>query len=210
VGPRDAENGFRMAPVIVRGRLVPGMGGGICQVSTTLYNAVLLADLKVVRREHHAFPVHYVPAGRDATVAYGSIDFQFENNSDGPIALAADGRGGQVVIRVLGRPVPGRTVSLERTGVSSWAAPLQTVRDASLPSGTKRTVDKGHAGHRVTVWRVVKEGGRVVRREVVSRDHYRAFPRVMAVGTRAPRLPDSVPAAAPAAPPAPGSQPAGA
>src|SRR5262249_1142050 len=64
VGPRDEDSGFKMAPVIINGRLKPGMGGGVCQVSTTLYNAALMADLKIVRREHHAFPVHYVSPGR--------------------------------------------------------------------------------------------------------------------------------------------------
>ena len=84
--------GYREAPVIVQGMLQPGTGGGICQVSSTMYNAALLADLQIVRRSHHAFPVHYLPAGRDATVAYGSIDFKFQNDTDNTIAIAANGQ----------------------------------------------------------------------------------------------------------------------
>src|SRR5258708_514120 len=110
VGPRDEESGFKMAPVIIKGRLKPGMGGGVCQVSTTLYNAVLTADLKIVRREHHAFPVHYVPPGRDATVAYGDKDFQFENNTPNLIAIVSSGEKQEVSMRIFGKKVPAPPV----------------------------------------------------------------------------------------------------
>ncbi|MGC8666688.1 MAG: VanW family protein [Chthonomonadales bacterium] len=182
VGPRDISSGFRIAPVIIHGQLKPGMGGGVCQVSSTLYNAVALAGLQIVRREHHAFPVHYVPPGRDATVAYGAIDFRFRNNTQSAVAIAADGTRGRVVMRIFGRPNPGRRISIVRTRVESWPPPVQVVRDPSLPEGVRRVLDRGHAGHRVTVLRVVKEGGRVVRREILSVDHYRAFPRIVAIG----------------------------
>lgn len=185
VGPRGRENGFRMAPQIVRGRLVPGYGGGICQTSSTLYNAVLLGGLKVVKRSHHSFPVKYVPAGRDATVDYGSIDFQFENSTEAPIALAASASGGQCVVRIFGQKAARREVKIERTNIGSWGAGSSTIRDSSLAAGVTRTVDKGHSGHRVTVWRTFYENGQPVKREMVSRDVYRAFPRVVAVGTRA-------------------------
>src|SRR5439155_24386156 len=102
VGPRSERAGFRTAPVIIRGELVPGTGGGICQVSSTLYNAALLADLKIVRRSHHQFPVHYVPPGRDATVAYGSLDLRFANSLSEPIALDVKSSGSRVIVHVFG------------------------------------------------------------------------------------------------------------
>lgn len=206
VGPRDAENGFKLAPVIVRGRMEPGMGGGVCQVSTTVYNAGLLAGLDVVSRTHHAFPVHYVPAGRDATVVYGAIDLKMRNSTGSPIGFIADGSNGYVRMRIYGKPNPGLSVGIERSGISSWAPTVQTVSDRSLPVGKSLVRDKGRSGHRVSVWRVFREGGRVIRRELVSRDVYRAFPRVVAVGAAvAP-----APATAPTAPvqPAPGDRPA--
>ena len=212
VGPRDEEYGFRMAPVIVRGRLVPGMGGGICQVSSTLYNAVLLAGLEIVRRQHHAFPVSYLAPGRDATVVYGSIDFRFRNNTEAPIAISADSRGQRVRIRIFGKTVPGQTVRIERTNVSSWGQGVQQVRDPSLPAGKTVVLDKGHAGHRVTVWRVLMRDGQVVRRERVSDDRYRAFPKLVAVGT-GPAVPAATatagPAREPASPSAPSASAAG-
>jgi vancomycin resistance protein YoaR len=195
VGPRDSEFGFKTAPVIINGRLKPGMGGGVCQTSTTLYNAVLLADLKIVRRDHHAFPVHYVSPGRDATVAYGDKDFQFENNTKDVVAIASSGAGQKVLMRVFGKKVPGREVLIERTNLSSWGPSTETIRDSSLPAGRTKTIDKGHAGHRVTVWRVVKMNGQLVKRESLSRDYYQTFPRLIAVSTHpvAPRAPDTVP-----------------
>ena len=81
VGPRTAEAGYQMATIIEGNEFVPGLGGGVCQVSSTLYNAVHLAPLSVIERSHHSLAVTYVPAGQDATVAYPSLDFKFRNDS---------------------------------------------------------------------------------------------------------------------------------
>ena len=183
VGPRSGSAGFRIAPVISHGELVPGVGGGVCQVSSTLYNAVLLADLKIVHRSHHAFPVHYLPAGRDATVVYGAIDFQFQNNTPAPIYIAGSGAHGRLSFHIYGKRVPGREVSIELNHHTVQAAPVEIERDPSLPAGRRIVEDKGHRGHRVTVYRVVRENG-TVQRELISRDHYRTFPTVVRVGAR--------------------------
>jgi vancomycin resistance protein YoaR len=193
VGPRDAHAGFRKAPVILQGRLVPDWGGGVCQVSSTLYNAVLLADLRIVRRSHHAFPVRYISSGRDATVAYGSIDFQFANNTNSPVAIAADGSGGRVLMRIFGKPIPGRVVKIERTHISYWPGGVRHISDPSLPVGRMRVLDQGHSGHSVRVWRKVLIHGRLVKKELISSDRYTAFPKVIAVGTGAvPMKPTSL------------------
>ncbi len=184
VGPRIGSAGFKDAPVIIKGELVPGVGGGVCQVSSTLYNAVLLSDLKIVHRAHHAFPVHYLPAGRDATVVDGSIDFQFQNNTPAPIYIAASARGGRLSFRLFGKRTPGREVSIELANHTVQPAPTETLHDPSLPAGRRVIKDKGHRGHRVTVYRVVRENGQVIRKELISRDHYRTFPTIVLVGSR--------------------------
>lgn len=195
VGPRVASLGYRMAPVIVNNRLVPGIGGGICQVSSTLYNAALLADLKIVRRSHHAFPVRYISAGRDATVAYGSIDLQFQNNSDAPVYISSSASKGRIVFRILGKATQGKKVSLITTG------------------GVSR-----RGGRAATLYRVVRQDGQVVKRERISSDSYNPpppkEPRKKRVAKRAAKpkttqkpaasstMPSTPPAnAAPAAPP---------
>ncbi len=107
VGPRSTDNGYLTAPVIIEGQLTEGTGGGVCQVSTTLYNAVLLADLQVTRRSHHSLPSHYVAAGRDATVSYHHIDFRFKNTSAAPIIIEAHPGVRHLTMRILGQgPVP--------------------------------------------------------------------------------------------------------
>lgn len=98
-GPRTVERGYRPAPVIVGHTVVPGLGGGICQVSTTLYNSVLQADLEVVERYPHSQPIGYVPPGMDATVA-DTLDFRFRNNSDRLIMIRASNLGGSVDVQI--------------------------------------------------------------------------------------------------------------
>ena len=216
VGPRIESAGFRDAPVIVKGELVPGVGGGICQVSSTLYNAVLLSDLKIVSRSHHAFPVHYLPAGRDATVVDGAIDFQFQNNTPTPIYIAASSGGGHLSFRILGKKTPGKTVAIELANHEILPTPPpKTARDPSLYVGVRRFKDRGHRGHRVTVYRVVKVNDALVKRELISHDHYRAFAPLVLAGTKprkvkvkaAPAV-SKTPAVPNPAPPAPTVDPA--
>jgi vancomycin resistance protein YoaR len=215
VGPRVPSAGYKEAPVIVRGQLQPGTGGGICQVSSTLYNAVLLADLEIVRRRHHAIPVAYVPAGRDATVVDGAIDFQFKNRLERPIAVGATLVRGRLVVSIFGHPDDRKEVEIVRSGISSVGTSVRTVSDPRLVRGRRVVERRAQSGRRVTVTRIVKRDGQVLRKEVVSRDYYRPFPGVVRIGTRslAPRsvtlgarsetTPKAGPAAAEPEPPAP-------
>lgn len=183
VGPRVPSAGFREAPVIIRGQLEKGTGGGICQVSSTLYNAALLADLNIIRRSHHAFPVHYLPAGRDATVVDRAIDFRFKNTLEHPVALDAKIAGRRVTFRIWGNPADKKDVEISLSGISHIPAGQDTVSDPKLPKGKRVVERKAMTGHRVTVTRVVKAEGKVVKREVISRDYYRPFSAVVRVGT---------------------------
>ncbi len=205
VGPRVASAGFKEAPVIVKGELQPGIGGGICQVSSTLFNAALLADLQIVRRSHHAFPVHYVPAGRDATVVDGLIDFRFRNNLKHPVAIDAKVSGGSVYFHIYGHPADKREVELERGRISVIPAAISTVSDPRLPKGRRVVEKRAKSGQRVTLYRIVKQDGKELRRETVSRSAYRAFPGVVRVGTRevAKAVPSGAPSSGPSLPAAP-------
>jgi vancomycin resistance protein YoaR len=102
VGKRTVENGFSTAPEYLNGKTVQGIGGGTCQVSSTLYNAVLYSDLEVVSRTNHMFTVSYVPNGQDATVADSGPDFQFRNNTSYPIKVSAYTSGGQITVAIIG------------------------------------------------------------------------------------------------------------
>ncbi len=100
VGPRTMERGYELAPIIVGSSVVPGLGGGICQVSSTLYNAVLEAELEVVERYPHSQPVGYVPPGRDATVS-DYLDFKFQNNRDRVVMIKTACWGGRIEVEIL-------------------------------------------------------------------------------------------------------------
>lgn len=104
VGERTVSKGYLEAPVIVGNALVPGIGGGVCQVSTTLYNAVLNAGLTITERHPHALPVTYVPPGRDATVSYGTLDFKFRNTSNGFLRIHSEVNGGTLTFSLYGPP----------------------------------------------------------------------------------------------------------
>ncbi|WP_427109945.1 VanW family protein [Lysinibacillus xylanilyticus] len=90
VGPRDEVNGYQPAPEIINKKVVMGIGGGICQTSSTLFNAVDQIPVKFVERHHHSLDVGYVPKGRDATVSYGGLDFRFQNTADVPFLIKAN------------------------------------------------------------------------------------------------------------------------
>lgn len=96
VGERTEKKGYEAAPVIVDNKLESGLGGGVCQVSSTLYNAVYSSGMSSLERTHHTLPVHYVPEGMDATVDYGNIDYKFKNNFKYPIYIQAYTSGGNV------------------------------------------------------------------------------------------------------------------
>ena len=185
VGARTAARGYRIAPVIVNGQMDSGLGGGVCQVSTTLYNAVLLANLPIVSRSHHSRPSSYVPSGLDATVSYNAIDFRFRNGMDTPIVVETGTANRRLLVRILGKG-PAPNVVVERSGISALPGRTITRNDPKLPKGTRK-VEKGGGGLAITVTRVA--GGK---REVVSRDRYIGAPTIIRVGT-GPAVPTEKP-----------------
>jgi len=184
VGPRTQQAGYREAPVLVEDELVPGDGGGVCQVSTTLFNAALLADLAVPSRTNHSQPVPYVPVGRDAAVVYGSADLRVRNDGP-PLLLWTKVVGQRLEVAFYGPPGPRRTVRVAVPQVEVLPPPPGEVvrRDRRLAEGEVQVVDP-RPGFRATTVREVWEGGVLVRREVVARSWYRPVPRTVKVGVR--------------------------
>ncbi len=184
VGPRSIENGFREAIVFEEGRQTPGVGGGICQVSSTLYNAALFANLKIVQRRNHSIPVPYVSLGRDATVYWGSVDLVLENNYPSPIAIVSEMTPGRLTFRILGKKDPSLAVKIESTNASSFGAVVQTVKDANLPAGVTRIREKGSVGRSIQTYRLVYRNGKLLERQPLGTSRYRGELRVVAVGTK--------------------------
>lgn len=187
VGLRVAEKGYREAPVLVADELVPGVGGGVCQVSTTLYNAVLLADMRIVKRTNHSRPVAYVPLGQDATVADNYIDFQFMNNTIQPLYLISEVSGKKLTVRLLGPGPLGSDQSKKKVKITSnviqeipFGELVET--DPTLPPGERRVEKAGGLGYRMELWRQVTIEDVTVKKELLARFQYRSAASLIKVG----------------------------
>ena len=204
VGMRTLRGGFKLAGVYKAGKHDVGVGGGICQVSTTMYNAALFANLKIRQRSNHSLPVAYVPLGRDATVDYGSLDLVLENNTKGPIAVVNTYQPGRLTFRVLGKKDPALKIKVVQEGERSWDMPVRTLVDRGLPPGARRIVEPGSRGHAVRTYRLVYRNGKLAERQSLGSSTYGGGTRVVAVGPAAPPKPKVVPVAPTAsiAPPA--------
>lgn len=174
VGPRTRTAGFLPAPELVGGELVNGVGGGICQLSSTLYNAVLLALLEVTGRVHHSRPLGYIPAGRDATVYDDVIDFRFANSTSEPVLITVEIVENRLTVALWGsQPAENLQVHIERSPERRLPAPVEFVEDAGLPEGTWELVQRGWDGVEVSAFRsIYTQEGRLVRRERLHRDYY--------------------------------------
>jgi len=186
VGPRDKEHGFKQAMEIVDGEFVPGVGGGVCQVSSTLYNAALLANLTVTERTNHSKPLGYVDLGRDATVAYNVLDLKFVNTSDEPVMILAETDGNELITGVVGQKALPETVALMSVDLKTIAPAIVTKPDSKLYLGETELIKQGKPGYAVTTVRVVYSGGREIKREVLSRDEYLPENTIMNIGTMLP------------------------
>lgn len=178
----ERQFGFKEAPVIVNGKLVPGIGGGICQVSSTLYNAVLRAGLTVVERRNHSLPVSYVALGQDATFATGHINFKFRNSTDHYLLIRTASDERSVTVKLFGQTPPDISYEIESKTLETLPPPVKYVLNPTLPSGKQEIVMQGKPGYVVETFRYKKQNGVVLSQEKISRDTYHAQPTVIASG----------------------------
>lgn len=191
VGPRDEAHGWKEAHVIVNGsRYEDGWGGGICQVSTTLYNALLLtgSDFSNFSRKNHSIPSSYVAKGLDATVSYGSKDFKFTNSGDAPIYILAstsgtDTKEGTLTISLYGKPLPeGMSVKVYSEVLEELAPPEpELIVDVTEPSSYKVTVQKAITGYKVAAYREITIDGET-KKEQLYTDTYKPVQGIYTVG----------------------------
>lgn len=183
VGERSIERGFKNAKVYSQGQVVEGLGGGICQTSSTLYNAVVKADLEVLERRNHSLPVSYVKLGTDATVVYGTTDFRFKNNQKYPIKITAKISGGSLTVKILGIDTnPDRTVEFRTETLSVLPYAVKEIVDESLTTGQRIVTQSGKKGYKVRSYRVTKENGEVVKEDLIGTDTYSPVAEIVKVG----------------------------
>jgi vancomycin resistance protein YoaR len=183
----SVDEGYLKAPVSFDGELIRAYGGGVCQTSTTLYNAALLAGLPILERHPHIFRPQYIPPGRDAAVAYPGVDLRFRNTYKWPIRVCASADGGKLEVRLLGGEKSGADIHIA-TEIVSTTTPVRLTRISRRAGSTLRRSylrSAGEAGYRVVTHRVFAHAGRTLRRERLSDDTYPAMNRVVAL-TEAP------------------------
>lgn len=187
VGKRTVEEGYKDAKIYADGGVVDGLAGGICQISSTLYNAVLLANLEIVERRNHSYTTSYVAAGKDATVVYGAIDFQFKNSRSYPIKIEASVKNGIAEFKIHGMQEENE-YEIKIIPVTTGSIPFTTayVQDPTLAPGQQVVTQVGHAGYKVTTYIEKRLNGQVVSKEVLSNDTYSPMKTIINIGPGVP------------------------
>ncbi|MDE7310259.1 MAG: VanW family protein [Eubacterium sp.] len=185
VSPFDAEHGYALAGSYENGTVVETYGGGICQVSTTLYNAVIRAELKINERFAHSMIVNYVQPSMDAAIAGTYKDLKFANNTDAPVYIEGTTGGGIITFTIYGEETrsPNREVIFESEIVSESNPPTQIQGSASHSVGYVSVQQSAHVGKVAKLWKIVKEDGVEKSREEFNNSNYRASPKIIIVGT---------------------------
>ena len=174
VGERTSKNGFKEAVLYSDGELDYGIGGGICQISSNLYYAVLLANLEIVERKNHSMTVNYLPIGCDATVSYGSVDFKFKNSRNYPIKIVATVNSGLITISIYGVQ-EANECSVDIVVETTQKDDFETVyeRTTSIPAGTEVIKQTGKYGYKCSTYRVLYQNGKQISKDLLSTDTYK-------------------------------------
>ena len=180
LGDTTPEKGYKKAPIIVGDNLVPGYGGGLCQVSTTLYNAALLAGLTITERHPHGMAVPYVPPGRDATIAYPGKDLKVKNTTGQPILITAKTTETDLTFSIFGAPFNDEVI-IETKTLKVYMPPTRYRFDPNLPPGEQKLVE-GEPGYLVEARRIFRRKNGETYSEELSRDSYTPYPIVIYQG----------------------------
>lgn len=187
LGERSVAAGYKEAKVYQGGKVVDGIGGGICQISSTLYNAVVYANLDIVSRKNHGFMTSYTGAGRDATVVYGAIDFKFKNTRKYPIKIVGSVKNGIAKVDIYGvKEDPDYKVEFQTSVTETIPYTITYIDDATLPVGKEVVEQKGTNGCKSVTYKVLYLNGAVVSKKMLSSDTYNAMERVIRRGTATP------------------------
>lgn len=174
LGAVKSSNGYMEAPVILNGELTPGMGGGVCQTSTTLYNALLLADVNIVERHPHSIAARYVPKGTDGAVASGFLDLKFKNNFDFPIYTYSKIVGDRLYFYIYGdTKAKDYSVKIEPELIQTIPYKVTEILDQNAEPGSRTLVQEGRTGYKVKTYKSIIKDGKVVERTQISSDYYR-------------------------------------
>lgn len=205
LGKRTAKAGYKDAAGYAGGKVVQMIGGGICQISSTLYDAVVYANLEIVERHNHAFLTSYLGAGKDATVVYGNLDFRFKNTRNYPVKIESYMQSGIVTVNIYGIKEENEYEIEISTTILSYI-PYEVIyeNDSSLASGTEKVTQGGQKGCKSITYKILKQNGNEISRSVLSTDTYSAMNKYITRGTKKTgQTQPSVPTVAPTGPTTP-------
>ena len=184
-GIRNAENGYKNAAVISGGKVVDGLGGGVCQVSSTMFNTVLYAGLDIVSRTNHSIRSSYVPLGRDATVTDGAIDFVFRNGHKNPVFIKNYYSNGRITCQIFGVKSDKQKIEIQTSINATIPYGVREKSDSTLKEGERKILERGRTGYKVTTYRIFYDkNGKVVKKETVCSSYYPKKDEEVAVGTQ--------------------------
>ena len=185
VGSRTIEAGFKEGTAYIGGKVVPDVGGGVCQVSSTIYNTALLANLEIVERSNHMFTTGYVAASRDATVYYGSLDFIFKNSRKYPIKMVASANGGVCKVSIYGIKEEKEYEVIIQSKITSYINPTTIYKeDPTLEEGKEVVEQTAITGCRSEGYKILKLNGKIVSQTLLSKDTYNSRNKIVRRGTK--------------------------
>lgn len=179
IGPTDLEHGYQEAPIIIGGVLKKGFGGGVCQISTTLYNAAILSEIEIIERKNHSLVVGYIEKGRDATLAGDYIDFKFKNNTGFPIYIESYIKDYKIYMNIYGKETreENRTIKFETAVVKTIAPPPDKVTvDSSLKPLEEVVEKKAIVGYTVKLYKLIYIDNVLKDKVEVNTSYYSAYP----------------------------------
>lgn len=186
--PFTQKNGYKVAGAYLKGKVIDSVGGGACQVTTTLYNAVLQAELKVVERQNHSMTISYVDLSRDAAIAGTSKDFKFKNNTDTPILIQAFTQNKRITFKIWGnetRDLKTRKIKYVSVVVAKMNPPKDVItKDSTKPVTYRAVTTSAHVGYRAKLWKLVYENGVEVEKTLVNTSYYQPAARCVTIGTK--------------------------
>lgn len=186
VGERTTERGYQSAGAYSGNEIIDEVGGGVCQPSSTLYMAVLRADLEVTQRVNHSFTVAYTPLGEDATVSWGGPDFCFKNDTDYPIKILAEQSNGQLTMTIVGTKTSDKTVTTRTEVIETYTPQRIEKKDNSMMVGQSRVEVSGIPGYSTRTYKIITENGQTTE-ELANTSNYIKRDEVVDVGTIQPK-----------------------
>ncbi len=186
VGERTAARGFKSAHIFSGGRVENGLGGGICQISSTLYCATLISDLEIVARSNHQMYPQYIPQSLDATVAWPSVDFKFKNSRTSPIKIEASAKGGVAKVIIWGKKEEDEPIiTLESKVLSTFPFTTKREPDPNLAEGKEITIQNPVNGYKSEGYKVYKDiKGKEIKRVLITTDNYASTDKIVSYGTK--------------------------